>query len=165
MDMTMSRSRISGKRVLAWLPAIGVAAAIFLFSSQPADESTQVSNWVIELMVRAAKLLGFGSAGPERMEEFFELLSFPVRKCAHMTEYTILFSTLLLAVGGWRQNRRRCLRTAFLLTVMYACTDEFHQLFVPGRAGRVTDVMIDSIGALVLTVMLWGKCNLRQEDS
>ena len=36
-----------------------------------------------------------------------------------------------------------------LVTAAYAATDEFHQLFVPGRAGRVTDVLIDSAGAFL----------------
>ena len=31
----------------------------------------------------------------------------------------------------------------------YAATDEFHQLFVPGRSGQMTDVMIDSVGCLI----------------
>ena len=43
---------------------------------------------------------------------------------------------------------------SFVLTFGYACTDEFHQLFVPGRAGRFTDVLIDSSGALVLSLIV-----------
>ena len=41
------------------------------------------------------------------------------------------------------------------MTVCYAATDEFHQLFVPGRAGMVTDVLIDSIGVTVMTWFIW----------
>ena len=32
---------------------------------------------------------------------------------------------------------------------IYACTDEIHQLFVPGRGGSIIDVLNDSMGALV----------------
>ena len=39
--------------------------------------------------------------------------------------------------------------TAFLATSLYAASDEFHQLFVPGRAGLVSDALIDSLGALL----------------
>ena len=43
----------------------------------------------------------------------------------------------------------------------YAASDEFHQLFVPGRAGRVTDVLIDSggviFGLFVVFVVSWMK--------
>ena len=38
---------------------------------------------------------------------------------------------------------------AWFLAVVYATTDECHQLFVPDRAGRVTDVMIDALGAAI----------------
>ena len=39
--------------------------------------------------------------------------------------------------------------TAFFATAVYAATDEIHQLFVAGRAGRFSDVVIDSAGALL----------------
>lgn len=34
-----------------------------------------------------------------------------------------------------------------MIAVLYACTDEYHQLFVPGRSGQLRDVMIDAVGA------------------
>ena len=47
----------------------------------------------------------------------------------------------------------RTLRKAALLAwtcaTLYAATDEFHQLFVPGRAGLFTDVLIDATGAAI----------------
>ena len=43
-------------------------------------------------------------------------------------------------------------------TAAYACMDEVHQIFVPGRAGRFTDVLVDSIG-IALGVVL---CALSQ---
>lgn len=39
--------------------------------------------------------------------------------------------------------------TAFAFSALYAASDEFHQLFVPGRAGLLSDVGIDSCGAAV----------------
>ena len=47
------------------------------------------------------------------------------------------------------------------MTVFYACSDEFHQLFIPGRAGLVSDVLVDSIGAMLVTIAValftfWG---------
>ena len=37
---------------------------------------------------------------------------------------------------------------ALLLSIMYACYDEYRQLSVPGRSGSIKDVFIDSLGAL-----------------
>ena len=33
------------------------------------------------------------------------------------------------------------------ISAFMACTDEFHQLFIEGRAGRIQDVCIDTAGA------------------
>lgn len=43
---------------------------------------------------------------------------------------------------------------AFMITAIYAVLDELHQTFVPGRAGLMTDVLIDS-GAAVIGVALF----------
>jgi hypothetical protein len=36
---------------------------------------------------------------------------------------------------------------AFVLTVLYAVSDEYHQTFVPGRNGTPADALIDAAGA------------------
>ena len=38
---------------------------------------------------------------------------------------------------------------SLLISMLYACTDEFHQHFVPGRSCEVRDVLIDTAGALI----------------
>ena len=70
----------------------------------------------------------------------------------HYVEFTLLGLTVLRAVA-WDQDltiRLIVFSTAFC--VIYAFTDEFHQLFVPGRAFQVQDLLIDSGG--VFTGML-----------
>lgn len=69
-----------------------------------------------------------------------------LRKAAHMAEYAILAVLLARALGsaGW----------AFVVAVAYAVSDELHQSFVAGRAGRPLDVAIDAIGALA-GLLVW----------
>jgi VanZ family protein len=43
----------------------------------------------------------------------------------------------------------RSIVLALLICVLYAISDEVHQLFVPGRGGQVKDIIIDSAGATV----------------
>ena len=45
---------------------------------------------------------------------------------------------------------------AIIFCLIYACSDEFHQFFVAGRAGRLTDILIDTTGSIlgVLTYYL-----------
>ena len=46
--------------------------------------------------------------------------------------------------------------SAWLFAAAYAVIDECHQLFVPGRAGRLLDIGIDSAGALTGLLILFG---------
>jgi VanZ family protein len=69
-----------------------------------------------------------------------------LRKGAHVTEYAIL--ALLLARALQREV------PAFVLGVLYAASDEFHQSFVRGRHGAPLDVAIDSVG-LLIGVIAW----------
>jgi VanZ family protein len=64
-----------------------------------------------------------------------------LRKGAHMTEYAILAVLFVRATGSFRW--------AFALTVLYAASDEVHQLFVRGRHGSPVYVAIDAAGALI----------------
>ena len=91
------------------------------------------------------------SAQPSTELPNYGVWDFVVKKGAHVTEYAIL---------GWLIQRARGARHAWwqswLMAVAYAATDEFHQSFVPGRTLRLTDVMIDSVGAAMGTaIAIW----------
>ncbi len=152
-------------KYLAWLPAITIAAAIFYFSAQPADVSTEMSDGVTTILLRIAESLGLLELSPELVTELCEKLATPVRKGAHVMEYMILHTAILFGLYHWDEDMKmmgvRWLKWAFALTVFYAATDEFHQLFVPGRAGRVTDVLIDSLGVAAVSVLLWRRRSSR----
>ena len=44
-------------------------------------------------------------------------------------------------------STKKAYAIAFVLSVIYAVTDEIHQIFVPGREGKISDVVIDSSGS------------------
>lgn len=69
------------------------------------------------------------------------LVNFLFFKTLHVIEYAILFVLYYRAL----KNKT----AAFLLTLLYAVTDEIHQMFVPTREGRLRDVIIDAIGAFI----------------
>jgi len=78
------------------------------------------------------------------------------RKGAHITEYFIL--TLLLFRAFW-QLSKNVIKITFSVTIialLWAMSDEFHQLFVFGREGKISDVGIDFIGIfLAITAILY----------
>ena len=90
----------------------------------------------------------------EDEEAFAEKVDHPVRKTAHATEYAILG----LLIAGAYIERGTSIRKGILIpwgaATLYAATDEFHQLFVPGRSGQVSDVMLDSAGVLAGVLVL-----------
>ena len=72
-------------------------------------------------------------------------LNYPFRKILHMSEYFIL-AILFYRVYILYKKKQIYLLT-FLSAVLYAISDEFHQLFT-GRTGTIVDVLFDSIGIL-----------------
>ena len=127
---------------------------IFLMSSQPADNSTQASLQVGET-IGMVFVPGYTKWSQEEQIKFAEGIDHPVRKTAHALEYTILGILLFLT---YRESFGKSLKSSFGLTFLtgtaYAATDEFHQLFVPGRAGMISDVFIDSLGVLFGCILM-----------
>jgi VanZ family protein len=113
---------------------------IFVLSAQTG--SGQHSAWVLSTFLA---LLGL----PIPPDWLMDGLHTGVRKLAHVLEYAIL--ALLMA---WSLlPRAGYLYRAWLFTVAYAVSDELHQLFVPNRAGTLTDVVVDALGATC--ALLW----------
>ncbi len=88
-----------------------------------------------------------------------------LKKAAHMVEYGILAILLWRALSRGRGTlRRAALVIAFLVSVLYAASDEYHQTFVPGRNGTPVDVGIDVVGALVALLVVGGLGKKRRRE-
>lgn len=144
---------ITGLLVLAWM------AIIFAFSAQDAAESSQTSQSVSYRIAKWQDRFFHQGKTEEELVQQVEGMQLIIRKGAHMSEYAVLAMLLAIHLGYYPFSKKKALLLAFGITVCYAATDEFHQVFVPGRAGRVTDVCIDSIGGLagILAIVLFGK--------
>lgn len=68
----------------------------------------------------------------------------------HVLIYLVLASALARALGnsGRRLSKRAVFFLAAALAVFYGCTDEFHQLFVPGRSASGLDIAFNSLGSI-----------------
>jgi len=82
----------------------------------------------------------------KKATEIAEFLNYPVRKVMHMAEYFIL--TLLLYWAIILYKIKHTYLCAFIISVLYAISDEIHQLF-RARTGSVKDVLIDTIGIIL----------------
>jgi VanZ family protein len=78
----------------------------------------------------------------------------PLRKLGHVIEYAVLTLLLSRAFQLHVHHPSQAWLLAGLVAGMYAVSDEWHQTFVPGREGTVRDVMIDSGGIVVASMLV-----------
>ena len=119
---------------------------IFWFSAQVADDSQEMSDFFVHLLDAVFSL------DIMRNEIIRDMTSFLVRKAAHMSEYAVLAILFGLTIREYKKEP--WLLPALAATAAYAATDEFHQLFVPGRSGQLKDVLIDTAGVALGLVLL-----------
>ncbi len=137
------------KQIILLILTLGWMLMIFRFSALPAGESMEQSDGIVEKIIRFF-VSDFDGLSAEQQEQITHTLSMAVRKGAHMAEYAVL-SILLYGLFSVTQSPMRRISRAIAAwggAVVYAATDEFHQVFVPGRSGVPIDVLIDGIGAL-----------------
>lgn len=124
---------------------------IFSMSCENAEESSNTSGQTIKVVLSTVP--EFEKQPEEVKKNIIEELQFIVRKSAHFIGYMILG---ILASGLILQyeNINKKYILSFLICVIYAISDEIHQLFVPGRAGQVRDVLIDSAGSFLGIILV-----------
>ncbi len=78
-------------------------------------------------------------------------------KSGHSIGYAMLGGVILRALAGGRLRGVTLARglAAIVLATLYGITDEFHQLFVPGRSADRYDVLADCIGATIGIAIGW----------
>ncbi|MCD7728823.1 MAG: VanZ family protein [Clostridia bacterium] len=128
--------------------SIAIMVIIFCLSAQNGDKSSELSG-----------------AWANAVRELFNAIDMPsaaefvigyIRKFAHVFIYACLGVSVSIFIFTF-QFRRKWLWIVIPLAVcfIYACSDEFHQLFVSGREGKFTDVLIDSIGFVTTILLSW----------
>ena len=107
-----------------WLPPLFWMAALFAVSHQPSLPSA-----------------------PDA------LLDTLIKKSLHAVAYGILAWLWWRALAVVRDPRVRA-AVSFVISALYAASDEWHQTFVAGRTGRASDVLIDVAGVVVALAVL-----------
>jgi len=148
----MKMFSISKKRiiclVISYCAVISWMVLIFLMSSQTGTESSNTSGGLISTLCNII-IPDFVELDESEKTLIISKISTPIRKLAHFTEYFILSIVINIAVIQTKRKTSLSMSTlaiSFVFGVLYAVSDEVHQLFVPGRAGAIIDVFIDSAG-------------------
>ncbi len=125
------------KKIKYFIPSFIIMILIFYFSQQTGSESSGLSTSVLLWL-----------------QNHFHIFipSLIIRKIAHMCEYALLVTSFFYAF--YKGHFSKINLYSFICSFLYACFDEFHQLFIDGRAGQFNDVIIDSCGALIMLIIL-----------
>ncbi|MBO5332896.1 MAG: VanZ family protein [Clostridia bacterium] len=118
---------------ISWILVVVCMGFIFSLSAQNGEESSDLSGSFVMAILEWLKL------------DVDEGL---LRTCAHCLEFMGLSLLIFNATYATCEKKITPL-IAFAGTVLYAITDEIHQIFVPGRAFQISDILVDSTGALI----------------
>lgn len=121
--------------IISWMLLVIWMIFIFIMSSFNGNISSNQSGSIADLIYNL-----FDISDTEKV-------SLIVRKCAHVSEFFILGILVINLISKY--NVKYSYLISFIVCVLYASSDEFHQLFVSGRSGQVTDVLIDLIGVVL----------------
>ncbi len=141
-----STIRIYPARVVFAVLTIACMVTIFLFSGDNASASSNKSGKITKAAVETL-VKDYDEMSPEKQQSVLDKAEHIVRKLAHFSIYTLLGFLASFTVGRRRLFSRKSLGV-IVFCFLYACSDEIHQLFVPGRSGMFTDVLIDTGGAV-----------------
>lgn len=138
---------------------------IFTFSNDSGSASSNKSDCIADTIVSFISRVSHHDYSDSELSKIIDNCVFIVRKSAHFLEYFILGIFIVNVVKDYKSLKINWILLALLFCFLYACTDEIHQLFVPERSGRLTDVLIDTLGSLCGIIIYrfiylkFNKCN------
>lgn len=139
------------KKIIVSILAVVIwMVGIFVFSEMKGDTSNGLSIGIVEQITSTSIIAS-------------NKLNYIFRKAMHATEYCVLSILIYNILSIFQFKRWKCYVLAILLCFLYACTDEFHQLFVNGRTSQLKDVLIDSGGACIGVLILYTLHKIRQK--
>ena len=127
---------------------------IFYFSSDTGVESNKKSSTIINIVKIITK--------KDYSDKELETITFVVRKIAHFTIYFLLGFLFINFFCEYFIIDKKMFVILLLLCMLYACSDEIHQVFVSERSGEVRDVLIDTAGSF-LGLCIYKKLFLKEK--
>lgn len=142
------------KTIILYILMICWMIIIFCFSHQGSVQSSATSHQAIDIILN---ILNITDLDFDKKQELINTLQLPIRKLAHFTLYLVGGIIIYLLFNTSKYSNGKKIGLAFLVATGYAIFDECHQAFVPGRVAQITDVCIDSLGALtgiMITILI-----------
>lgn len=143
------------KKFIVIMLVIISIGGMYYFSSQNGNVSGSQSQIVVNIIDKVRDKVTLKNQNLIKVQtKIYDKLrklgskSYIVRKMAHFIIYALIGISLLLFMYVFSKKLMLSSIIAFILSVTYACYDEYRQISIPGRSGSIKDVFIDSCGAL-----------------
>ncbi len=137
--------------IILWSLVVGWMGMIFSMSAEPAVQSSETSGNTLRAIFNII-YPGFKDFDDERQQEIIDQNQYFIRKAAHFSVYTLLGILICIAVA---QHTHKFAFISYGIGTVYAISDEIHQLFVPGRSGQISDVLLDSAGVALGCILIF----------
>lgn len=137
------------RKVLYSILWISWLLLIFFFSSQSGRASRDLTTTSISVIMESVP------KETRNEKNWAEILRKPIRKSAHFLEFLVLGVLTFLLFKEMRIPYQKQLFYSILFCVLYAMSDEIHQLFVLERTARLLDICIDSAGSITGIVIFY----------
>ena len=141
-------------RIILAILLLGTFYIIFGFSGQDGEESSGLSRKVTEFITDNIFQLS-----NESKIQYINQLEYIIRKLAHFSIYTVVGILLMGFVSTYEMEKIKKIYISIVVGIIYATSDEIHQVFIPGRAAKLTDVIIDTMGVVlgIIIVLIFMK--------
>ena len=120
---------------------------IFNFSNQDSEKSGSTSQKVTEAITKDVKSIQ--KLNKNEKAKVIDKIEDVIRKIAHFSIYSLVGILLMALLSTYNISENNKIFYTIIIGMIYAMSDEFHQSFIPGRSGQVSDVFLDTLGVSV----------------
>lgn len=138
-------------RIILWVLVASLMVFIFAMSDQPAEESSATSGNTLKAIFKII-YPGFEDLDETQQQSIIDQNQHFIRKTAHFSLYALMGILISLAMA---QHTKRFFFVSYIIGTLYATSDEIHQLYVPGRSGQISDVLLDSSGVMLGCIIIF----------
>ena len=135
------------KRAILIILLILTFFQIFRFSNQNGEKSSGISRKITTAVTKNVKKTQ--ELDKNKQEEVLGKIEKVIRKLAHFSIYMVVGILMMLLMSTYKIKQLDRIAISLITGILYAGSDEIHQLFIPGRSAMITDVMIDTLGVFV----------------
>lgn len=147
------------KKIIYLILIVLCMTSIYLFSNKNSTSSNNTSKKVVNSIVTIYENI---TNKKINKNQIINKLNYPIRKLAHYSVYFILGIFIYKLILLTKQKHKELITLSICL--IYACLDEFHQLYISGRTGQLKDVLIDTLGSLTAITIIYLLDKIRKKN-